>query len=164
MISLSQPPSARIAPRPERVTALPSASFLYGKVLNALMLDRVERDLIQMRVINALLEAGSEAYGQDFEERIGVAVAGERGRRFRRIRDLVIRPSRDLGEVAGECAESVPRRALPWWARSLLGAVEADTLSYLYFDRTYTEPLVDLGFADAEAMEEELVGFFGENP
>ena len=34
---------------------------------------------------------------------------------------------------------------------------EADLLSYLFFDRCYTEPLVELGRADAKAREEELV-------
>ena len=34
---------------------------------------------------------------------------------------------------------------------------EADLLSYLLFDRSFTEPLVELGRADAKAREDELL-------
>ncbi len=37
---------------------------------------------------------------------------------------------------------------------------EADLLSYLLFDTSFTKPLADLGHADAMAKEEELVEFF----
>ena len=37
---------------------------------------------------------------------------------------------------------------------------EADLLSYLLFDKNFTEPLAELGHADAMAREEELVAFF----
>lgn len=164
VVSMSQPLSALAVPKPDRERALPTAAFLYGKVLNALLIDHIERDLAQMRVINALLEAGNEAFGGDFIPRISAAVAQERGRGFRPIREMVIRPSRDLGELAGEAAASVPRHTLPWWARALMrsfgSSVEADTLSYLYFDRSYTEGLVELGFEDARSREDDLVAFF----
>jgi hypothetical protein len=34
---------------------------------------------------------------------------------------------------------------------------EADLLSYLLFDRCFTEPLVELGRADAKAREDDLL-------
>jgi hypothetical protein len=39
-------------------------------------------------------------------------------------------------------------------------ALEADLLSYLLFDRVYTEPLVELGLEDARRQEEALLRFF----
>jgi hypothetical protein len=39
-------------------------------------------------------------------------------------------------------------------------ALEADLLSYLLFDRVFTEPLVQLGIEDARRQEEELLRFF----
>ncbi len=168
VVSTSQAPTHAPTPKADREVALPTAAFLYGKVLNALLLDHVERDLAQMRVINALLDAGTEAFGPDFLPRISAAVARERGRGFRPIRDLVIRPSRDLGELAGEAAAAVPRATLPWWARAMVrsfgSSVEADTLSYLYFDRSYTESLVELGFEDARARADDFVAFFESTP
>ncbi len=164
VVSLSRSATAEPLRKTERVRALPTAAFLYGKVLNALLLDHIDRDLAQMRVINALLDAGTDAYGPDFLSRISAAVAQERGRGFRPIRELVIHPSRDLGEMAGEAAAAVPRATLPWWARALMrsfrSSLEADTLSYLYFDRSYTEGLVNLGLEDARDREEEFLAFF----
>jgi hypothetical protein len=45
-------------------------------------------------------------------------------------------------------------------ARSALRGVpeeEADLFSYLYFDASFTEPLIELGRADARRQEEEIV-------
>jgi hypothetical protein len=39
---------------------------------------------------------------------------------------------------------------------------EADLLSYLLFDTAYTTPLVELGYADAEAKRDQLAEFFSD--
>jgi hypothetical protein len=70
--------------------------------------------------------------------------------------------------LAGELVAEPQRAArVPAWVRLLqraLGfageALEADLLSYLLFDRIYTEPLVQLGIEDARRQEEELLRFF----
>jgi hypothetical protein len=36
---------------------------------------------------------------------------------------------------------------------------EADLLSYLFFDRSYTQRLIDIGRADAEAAADALCAF-----
>jgi NTE family protein len=68
---------------------------------------------------------------------------------FRTVDFLLFRPSRDLGEIARECADSLPRiiRSL---ARGLgaEGHGGAEFLSYLLFDPAYTSRLVELGYAD----------------
>jgi NTE family protein len=151
-----------------RVASYANPLFLYGKVLNALLLDHVETDLARMRVINGILERGERAFGPDFVARINAAARYERDHPFRKVDDVVVRPSQDLGVLAGELV-SDPKGAasVPAWVRLLqraLGlageALEADLLSYLLFDRVYTEPLVALGFEDARRQEEELVRFF----
>src|SRR5216683_1282302 len=66
-----QSPSAR-ADVAERARVLdqariaPTAPFLFGKTLNALLLDRTNQDYSQLKRINDLLEAGTRAYGREF--------------------------------------------------------------------------------------------------
>jgi NTE family protein len=152
----------------ERVEMMHSAGFLFGKVLNALLIDRLEYDLGQMRVVNRILRAGLELYGDEYLEGVNVQVKKERGLGFRVVEDCLIRPSRDIGAIAA----SHVARANAHPGRSLLGRLafgaltrgspsnEADLMSYLLFDGEYAAELCELGYTDAEAMESELIRFF----
>jgi NTE family protein len=141
-------------------------TYLVGKALNALLLDRVEYDIERLRLFNRILESGCRAYGNDFVERINEPIIAERGAPYRIVGYLMLRPSKDLGEIAAECLQE--RRALglrDWISRNVVRYVErgtfgeADLLSYLFFDRCYTERLVALGRLDAEEASDSLVAF-----
>jgi NTE family protein len=141
-------------------------------VLNALLLDHLDTDLARMQVMNEILSDGETAYGPDFLDRINDVANQERGQSFRRIHNLVIRPSKDLGMLAGEVLSAMPSDA----ARSPLfrlamrnlergrRSAEADLLSYLLFDGVFLGPLADLGYADAQAREDEFAAFFSDDP
>jgi len=152
-----------------RVERFGNPLFLFGKVLNALLLDHVESDLSHMRLLNDILRRVRDAGGGEALRAVNTTVERERGQPFKIVDDLVVRPSRDLGHLAGEIAHaSREARSTSGPIRMLLGvlglegsALEADLLSYLYFDAAYTVPLMELGYADAAGMREELVGFFG---
>ncbi|MFP8880347.1 MAG: patatin-like phospholipase family protein [Myxococcota bacterium] len=148
-----------------------SPLFLFGKVLNSLMLDHLDTDLARMHVMNEILSDGTTAYGPDFTERINEVAFAERGQRFRKIHDLVIRPSRDLGILAGEVLESMPedRSRSPLLRLAMRGnggrlSAESDLLSYLLFDGEFLGPLASLGYVDAKAKEDELAAFFSDDP
>jgi NTE family protein len=155
-----------------RIDDYASPLFLFGKILNALLLDHLDTDLARMHVMNEILSDGVKAYGPDFVERINEVATAERGQRFRRIHDLVIRPSRDLGKLAGEVLESMPsdktRSPLLRLAMRNLDSgrrsAEADLLSYLLFDGEFLRPLAELGYLDAKAREDELAAFFSDDP
>jgi len=140
--------------------------FLFGKVLNALLLDHVESDLAQMRVINDVLCRVCCAAGDEVLEQVNEAVVADRGQGFRIVDDLVVRPSADLGMLAGECAQGPGSSAAVRMLLRSMGfgdaPLEADLLSYLFFDKSYTQPIMQLGFDDAARMRESLVTFFGD--
>ncbi len=152
----------------ERLRQYLSAGFLFGKVLNALLIDRIEYDLAHMRLINRMLHAGIEAYGPDYLDRVNRIVEGERGLGFREVTDCLIRPSEDLGRVAGRHVKRLKsEHARTWVGGFALRALarvspeeESDLMSYLLFDGGYASELIALGMRDAAESEEELVRFF----
>jgi NTE family protein len=152
----------------QRVEDYGSPVFLFGKVLNALLLDHLDTDLARMHVMNEILEDGEKAFGPAFVQKISEVALRERGQTFRKIRDLVIRPSADLGILAGQVlrnlAEARRRSPLVRLAARNLGdggrAPESDLFSYLLFDGEFLAPLAELGYRDARAREEELAAFF----
>ena len=154
----------------ERVRHFLSASFLFGKVLDALLMDRIENDLAHMRLLNRILSAGVRAFGPDFLTRVNAIAERERGLGFRIVQDCFIRPSEDIGVIAGRHVERLRRAPSRSWLGGLAFRMitrgspeeEADLLSYLLFEGEYAEELMALGRSDAERHEEELVRFFSD--
>jgi NTE family protein len=147
---------------PEDVVSQPA--FLIGKVLNALLLDRLEYDLQRVDLVNAMLAHGEQSYGRDFLDKFNVAVRQQRGTGYRRVNALTIRPSQDIGALAARCYTREGRRSLGLLPSLLTGLArrgvpedEADLLSYLLFDRCFTSQLVELGRADARARTDEIL-------
>lgn len=155
----------------QRIENYANPVFLFGKVLNALLLDPIDTDLARMHLMNEILEVGETAYGPEFLERINSVAARERGHPFKKIEDLVIRPSADLGAMAGQVLENMRTShmtspLLRLAARGLSAAdgrtPESDLLSYLLFDGDFLAPLTELGYADAQAKGESLARFFSD--
>jgi len=157
----------------QRTEGFGNPMFLAGKVLNALMLSPVDADLARLHLINRIIENGTDTYGEDFLARLNETAAAKGDPRpLQKIHDLVIRPSEDLGIMAGQLlANSRDQLSLSPFLRiimRLLGtgadAQESDLLSYLLFDSAYALPLIELGYKDAEAKEDELAAFFSDDP
>ena len=163
-----RPPSLADPLAAERVEQMHTVGFLFGKVLDALLIDRLEYDLGQMRVVNRILRAGLELYGDEYLERVNVQVKKARGLGFRVVEDCLITPSADIGVIAARhVARARSRPDLSLLGQLAFGALtrgspenEADLASYLLFDGDYASELIDLGRSDAAAMEDELVRFF----
>jgi NTE family protein len=139
-------------------------AFLLGKVLNALLLDQLEDELQKMELVNAWIARGEEVYGEDFLDRINVAVRAQRGVGYRTVKQATIRPSVDVGSLAARCRQRSGGRelgALPaLLTRFALRGVpedEADLLSYLYFDAQFTAELVELGREDARQQRDSIL-------
>jgi NTE family protein len=171
VIGLTHPqgPSVSEATAQERAAEFGNPMYLFGKVLNALMLSPIEADVARLHFVNDILDAGVEAYGPEFVERLNAARTTGADHDLKRIEDLVIRPSDDLGRLAADVVRDDPNLDFgPFLGllRRLTGAGssarEADLLSYLLFDESYARRCVEIGYRDAEAQEEEIAAFFAD--
>jgi NTE family protein len=161
-------PSPAPASAPNKDTASPA--YVFGKVLNALMLDHLDTDLARMHAVNEMIENGERAFGKEFLPRLNAASEGERRQQFRAIDDLVIRPSADLGILAAQVLQDLPgaMERSPIFRLAMRNLVpghhspEADLMSYLLFDGQFLAPLTDLGYQDAMDQEDALVRFFSD--
>ncbi len=121
--------------------ANPTIGQIAGVMLNAIFLDSLESDVERLSKINSLIKT-------------------EKHPEMKAIPFLMIRPSRDLGKMTEKL-----NLELPGMLRYLLKGIGVsdneglDLLSYLAFDKSYTYPLMELGYEDAFLMREEILKF-----
>lgn len=148
----------------------PGPLFLFGKALNALLLDRIDADIDRLARINLILEAGTKRFGSHFISELNKELGDKRVHGLKRLRIVHIRASADIGAMAAEYVKSPDfasrssgmiagaLRRLSEWE----GAGEADLLSYILFDGEFAARLIELGRNDARARHAELCAFFDE--
>ena len=160
LISLRAESSVTEARKQMRIDRYPSALFLLGKILNALMLDKTDYDLKRLERFNALVDLENTTINQKMKHLRGVS--------YRHVDNLVVRPSEDLGILAsrrlrmGGLAERVGGivgRLLSRMAESV-DDQGADALSYLLCDGDYANDLIELGMHDADAQRQKIIEFF----
>lgn len=142
--------------------------YLLGKVLDALMIDRIDYDLIRLNHFNMLLQDGEEAFGKRFVERLNDIHSRTRHANYRVIPNMVLKPTRDIGTLAADFIRggafqgdrSLTSRMIRTMARSEASS-EADLASYLLFDGGFASRLIELGMEDAHARRDALIEFFG---
>ena len=131
------------------VSGYPPAAQVLGQLFNAIFLDAIDEDVVRMERMNEMLRK------IDPRERNGL----------RPIDLLVLRPSVDLGKLAGEYEHYLPRD-MKLLTRAL-GAKETespDFVSLLMFEPHYTKRLVEIGEKDVESRLPELREFLGGEP
>jgi NTE family protein len=157
----------READEPEESMPFPGAAFLAGKVLNAFLLDHIDYDLDRLRRFNALIGAAKAVSDEAHKRRLDDVVTRARGAPYRVVGEYMIRPSVDLGAIAGTIARAGRFKGQGGGAgirllrrlASARGAAEADLLSYILFDGVYAAELVRMGYEDTRARHHELARF-----
>ena len=138
-ISTSHRETLAAANRP-RTAGYPPPAQILGHLMNSVFLDVIDQDASRLERSNRLLAK------LPVNEREG----------FRVVDLLVMRPSQDLGRLAGDSEARLPRafRFLTrgWGTRES----SADLLSLLMFDPGYLGRLIALGEADVEARLGEI--------
>ncbi len=149
--------------------AFSSPLYLFGKLLDALLLDRVENDLANLRMVNAALQELSRV-SSALTPPVAAALQAAGGG-LRPVVDILIRPSQDLGSLASHVLERTSVRSrLSGPAGYLLRRLgeaagrgdPSDLLSYLLFDFEYASELMELGERDAKARSDELEIFLAQ--
>lgn len=131
------------ADRPRSI-GYPPPVQVAGHLLNSIFLDLIDQDALRMQKFNELIEQ---------------VPARKRGD-MRKVDLLVIRPSRDLAELAAEHEVSLPK-SMRYLLRGL-GTRETsrpDLLCYLMFSPKYLAQLVEMGEQDAERRIGEIRAF-----
>ncbi|MDE2795526.1 MAG: patatin-like phospholipase family protein [Gemmatimonadota bacterium] len=123
------------------VKGYPPPVQVAGVLMNAIFLDLLDEDALRLSRVNQLVA------GLDPEKRQGM----------RQVRLLTLRPSVDLGRLAGRFEPQLPR-AIRYMTRGL-GTRHTETpdfLSLIMFQPDYLGELMSVGEADAESREAEL--------
>jgi NTE family protein len=131
------------------VNGYPPPAQVAGLLYNAIFLDQLDADALQMEMLNRLLLSVPES------QRNGL----------RHIDLLLVRPSIDLGRLANEYEPELPR-AFRFLTRGL-GTRETrsnDMLSLVMFQSDYVRRLIALGEADAAARLPEIRKFLSDSP
>jgi NTE family protein len=128
----------------------PSLAQIAGHALSSIFLDSLAVDLERTTRINHTLSMIPEH------------IRKEKGSALRPIDVLVIAPSTRLDTMAATHA-----KALPWSVRALLRGIGAMNrrggalTSYLLFEKSYTQALIQLGYDDTKARASEVRDFLG---
>jgi NTE family protein len=130
---------------PPTTTLEPTIARVLGVILNALLLDAVDVDMERMARVNQTLSLVPEDARANME--------------LKRVDYLWLRPSQDIGELAGDLFDHLPR-VIKYLVGGLGSSKEASELtSYLLFDPEFCGRLIKTGYEDALAGHDAILSF-----
>lgn len=123
----------------------PSLARVLGVILNALLLDAIEVDMERMSRVNSTISYVPMKQRADLN--------------LRELDYFWLRPSQDIGELAGELFHRLPR-VIRYLVSGLGSSREASELtSYLLFDPDFCGQLVRMGYEDTLKAKDEVEAF-----
>jgi len=127
----------------------PPPAQVLSVLYNAVFLDLIDEDILRLRRVNELLKQ----------------IKPEQRAKMRVVDILVLRPSRDLGKLAGEFEPRLP--GLFRYLMRGLGTkqtVSPDIVSLILFQEDYLRRLIDIGEEDAIAHGNAIEAFLARPP
>ncbi len=122
----------------------PSIARIMDVLMNAIFVDMLDQDLLGLDRVNELLDNQSR----------------QEASKLRLVRAFTLRPSVNLGKMAGTFEPNLPRPFRFLTRRFGTQRTENfDWLSMIMFDPKYIQKLIDIGEADAHARKEEIAAF-----
>jgi NTE family protein len=128
----------------QAVFGYPPPAQVMGILMNSIFLDLLDHDAVRLERLNTLIDQLPEGSRDGLKE----------------VRLLTLRPSADLGKLAGQFESQLPG-AFRFMTRGL-GTKETrspDFLSMVLFQPDYLTALIELGERDAEARVHEIKAF-----
>lgn len=131
--------------RASQISDAPSVARVLNTIMNATLMDAIEQDIERIIRYNEYANALAKS------KRDAVAI--------RPIEHLLISPSADIGDLAAQKAQRLPRfiRYLLKGLGSLHDASEI--ISYLMFEPSFCSDLIDIGRNDGLENKEEIIKF-----
>ncbi len=126
----------------------PTVGQVAGVLMNAVFLDALEGDVERLSRINHTLYHVDEKHRREHFSNL------------RPVPILMLRPSQDLGAMTAQLSKELPP-VLRYLLKGIgvSGNEGMDLLSYLAFDKSYTLPLMKLGYDDTKARADEIKRF-----
>lgn len=123
-----------------------SFAHVLGSMLNGLFLDNLDRDVELVNRMNEISHL--------------LSIWKKRSAPWRPVETLHLRPSTDIAKIAQADYHSMPK--LLRFLLNVLGAQShsGDLLSFLLFESTFTQDLINLGYHDTMQIADQVVKFF----
>lgn len=128
----------------------PTAATIAGHMLDTIFSDTLQSDLERMERINETIALIPEENRSEQNSGLGL----------QHIDSLLINPSHDFNAIAAEYYHELPMTVkLLLRSIGISNGSESSLTSYLLFEKRYCKRLIELGFDDAMAQEQEIRAF-----